>query len=220
MPLFSLGGGRLATKRAGIQLRTRDGFVIIVLFWILFSLISAIPIWLDSALGLSFADALFEGVSGITTTGATVVGDVSALPRSYLYYRSQLNFVGGLGVIVLAVAVLPLLGIGGAKLYQSEMPGPFKEDRLTPRLADTSRTLWLTYLLLGMACSFAYMLAGMPAFEALCHGLSTVSLGDFPHEAKVLVSMTAMPLNWWPDCSLCCQRLILRSGMLRSLSGL
>lgn len=177
---FSLGGGAwLPTKRAGIQLRTRDGFVIIVLFWILFSLISAIPIWLDSALGLSFADALFEGVSGITTTGATVVGDVSALPRSYLYYRSQLNFIGGLGVIVLAVAVLPLLGIGGAKLYQSEMPGPFKEDRLTPRLADTSRTLWLTYLLLGMACSFAYMLAGMPAFDALCHGLSTVSLGGF-----------------------------------------
>nr|MCV5143063.1 potassium transporter TrkG [Escherichia coli] len=82
--------------------------------------------------------ALFEGVSGITTTGATVIDDVSSLPRAYLYYRSQLNFIGGLGVIVLAVAVLPLLGIGGAKLYQSEMPGPFKDDKLTPRLADTS----------------------------------------------------------------------------------
>ncbi len=168
-----------ATKTADIQLRTRDGFVIIVLFWLLFSVISAIPLWLDESVGLSFVDALFEGVSGITTTGATVIGNVSALPTAYLYYRAQLNFIGGLGVIVLAVAVLPLLGIGGAKLYQSEMPGPFKEERLAPRLADTSRGLWFTYLLLGLACSGAYMLAGMPAFDALCHGLSTVSLGGF-----------------------------------------
>lgn len=180
LTFFTLGGGAwLATKRAGIQLRTRDGFVIIVLFWLLFSVISAMPLWLDDSVGLSFADALFEGVSGITTTGATVIGDVSGLPAAYLYYRAQLNFIGGLGVIVLAVAVLPLLGIGGAKLYQSEMPGPFKEERLTPRLADTSRSLWLTYLLLGLACSGAYMLAGMSAFDALCHGLSTVSLGGF-----------------------------------------
>lgn len=177
---FTLGGGTwLATKHAGIQLRTRDGFVIIVLFWFLFSLISAMPLWMDDGLELSLADALFEGVSGITTTGATVIGDVSALPKSYLYYRAQLNFIGGLGVIVLAVAVLPFLGIGGMKLYQSEMPGPFKEERLTPRLADTSRTLWLIYLLLGLTCTLAYWVAGMPFFDALCHGLSTVSLGGF-----------------------------------------
>ncbi|MFZ4172505.1 TrkH family potassium uptake protein, partial [Enterobacter ludwigii] len=105
--------------------------------------------------------------------------DVSALPKSYLYYRAQLNFIGGLGVIVLAVAVLPLLGIGGMKLYQSEMPGPFKEERLTPRLADTARTLWVTYLALGLVCTLAYWLAGMPFFDAVCHGLSTVSLGGF-----------------------------------------
>lgn len=177
---FTLGGGAwLATKRADIQLKTRDGFVIIVLFWLLFSIVSAMPLWLDESVGLSFADALFEGVSGITTTGATVIGNVTGLPNAYLYYRAQLNFIGGLGVIVLAVAVLPLLGIGGAKLYQSEMPGPFKEERLTPRLADTSRSLWMTYLLLGLVCSAAYMLAGMSVFDALCHGLSTVSLGGF-----------------------------------------
>ncbi|MDU5501301.1 MAG: potassium transporter TrkG [Enterobacter sp.] len=170
LTFFSLGGLTWrATRHAGIQLRTRDGFVIIVLFWLLFSLISAMPLWMDDGLQLSFADALFEGVSGITTTGATVIGDVSALPKSYLYYRAQLNFIGGLGVIVLAVAVLPL----------SEMPGPFKEERLTPRLADTARTLWVTYFALGVACTLAYWLAGMSFFDAVCHGLSTVSLGGF-----------------------------------------
>jgi trk system potassium uptake protein TrkH len=167
------------TGRSNIQLETRDGFIIIVLFWLLFSLISAMPLWLDDSYNVSLADAIFEGVSGITTTGASVFNDVSALPKSILYYRAQLNFVGGLGVIVLAVAVLPLLGIGGMKLYQSEMPGPFKEERLTPRLADTAKSLWLTYLLLGGTCTFAYWLAGMPFFDALCHGLSTVSLGGF-----------------------------------------
>lgn len=167
------------TGRSNIQLETRDGFIIIVLFWLLFSLISAMPLWLDDSYNVSLADAIFEGVSGITTTGASVFNDVSALPKSILYYRAQLNFVGGLGVIVLAVAVLPLLGIGGMKLYQSEMPGPFKEERLTPRLADTAKSLWLTYLLLGGACTLAYRLAGMPFFDALCHGLSTVSLGGF-----------------------------------------
>jgi Trk-type K+ transport systems, membrane components len=168
-----------ATRQAKINLETRDGFVIIVLFWLLFSVISALPLWLDDGLSLSLADAMFEGVSGITTTGASVFHNVSALPKSILYYRAQLNFVGGLGVIVLAVAVLPLLGIGGMKLYQSEMPGPFKEERLTPRLADTSKSLWMTYMLLGGACILSFWAAGMPFFDALCHGLSTVSLGGF-----------------------------------------
>ncbi|MDU5512444.1 MAG: potassium transporter TrkG [Enterobacter sp.] len=136
LTFFSLGGLTWrATRHAGIQLRTRDGFVIIVLFWLLFSLISAMPLWMDDGLQLSFADALFE--------------------------------------------VLPLLGIGGMKLYQSEMPGPFKEERLTPRLADTARTLWVTYFALGVACTLAYWLAGMSFFDAVCHGLSTVSLGGF-----------------------------------------
>lgn len=168
-----------ATRQSNIQLETRDGFIIIVLFWLLFSVISALPLWWDDSLSISLADAMFEGVSGITTTGASVFNDVSGLPKSILYYRAQLNFVGGLGVIVLAVAVLPLLGIGGMKLYQSEMPGPFKEERLTPRLADTAKSLWVTYMLLGGSCTLAFWLAGMSFFDALCHGLSTVSLGGF-----------------------------------------
>ncbi|VDZ64509.1 Trk system potassium uptake protein trkG [Serratia odorifera] len=120
----ALGGlGWFSSRQSRVQLRTQDGFLIIVLFWFLFSLISAMPLWLDDSLNISLVDAVFEGVSGITTTGASVLNDVSGVPKSVLYYRSQLNFIGGLGVIVLAVAVLPLLGIGGAKLYQSEMPG-------------------------------------------------------------------------------------------------
>lgn len=184
---FSGGTGLWAiTRSPGLQLRTQDGFIIIVLFWLLFSIISAMPFWLNDSLGFSFADAMFEGVSGITTTGATVVESVSELPKAYLLYRAQLNFIGGLGVIVLAVAVLPLLGIGGMKLYQSEMPGPFREERLTPRLADTAKSLWLVYTALGVSCSLAYWMAGLPIFDAICHGLSTVSLGGFSTHSESL----------------------------------
>ncbi|KFK96457.1 MULTISPECIES: TrkH family potassium uptake protein [unclassified Serratia (in: enterobacteria)] len=168
-----------ASRQKKVQLRTQDGFLIIVLFWLFFSLISALPLWLDNTLNISLTDAIFEGVSGITTTGASVLNDISDVPKSVLYYRAQLNFIGGLGVIVLAVAILPLLGIGGTKLYQSEMPGPFKEERLTPRLTDTAKSLWSTYMLLGLLCLLAFRLAGMPWFDALCHALSTVSLGGF-----------------------------------------
>ncbi len=125
-----------------------------------------------------------------------MLNDVSNVPKSFLYYRSQLNFIGGLGVIVLAVAVLPLLGIGGAKLYQSEMPGPFKEERLTPRLADTSKNLWLIYLGLGLACTVAFRLAGMPWFDALCHGISTVSLGGFSTRNESLGTTTVRRWKW------------------------
>lgn len=185
----------LSTRQSRVHLETRDGFVIIVLFWLLFSAISALPLWLDDNLNLPLADAMFEGVSGITTTGASVFHDVSSLPRSILYYRAQLNFVGGLGVIVLAVAVLPLLGIGGMKLYQSEMPGPFKEERLTPRLADTAKSLWLTYMLLGASCIFAFWLAGMPLFDSLCHGLSTVSLGGFSTQTQSIGYYQSAPIE-------------------------
>ncbi|MHA7847230.1 TrkH family potassium uptake protein [Serratia sp. D1N4] len=179
--IASLLGGACwqASRQKKVQLRTQDGFLIIVLFWIFFSLISALPLWLDDTLNISLTDAIFEGVSGITTTGASVLNDISDVPKSILYYRAQLNFIGGLGVIVLAVAILPLLGIGGTKLYKSETPGPFKEERLTPRLADTAKSLWSIYMLLGLLCVLAFRLAGMQWFDALCHALSTVSLGGF-----------------------------------------
>jgi trk system potassium uptake protein TrkH len=142
-----------------------------------------------------------------------VIGDVSALPKSYLYYRAQLNFIGGLGVIVLAVAVLPLLGIGGMKLYQSEMPGPFKEERLTPRLADTARTLWVTYLILGIACTLAYWLAGMPFLTRSVTGFRPCLWAGFRPAARASVFMTATRLSLSLACFHCSPRSTSPSGM-------
>lgn len=184
---FSLGlFGCLATGKGDKTLQTRDGFLVAVLFWLIFCAVSTMPLYLDTRLDLTLTDAVFEGISGITTTGASVLNDIDSLPKSILYYRAQLNFLGGLGIIVLAVAVLPFLGIGGARLYQSEMPGPLKEEKFTPRLADTARNLWMIYAGLAMCCGISYWLAGMDWFEALCHSLSTVSLGGFsPHGSSL-----------------------------------
>lgn len=161
------------------SVRTRDGFLVVVLFWLVYSLMSALPLVLFEKPDIRFVDALFEGISGITTTGASIFSDIDSLPHSILYYRAQLNFFGGLGIIVLAVAILPLLGIGGAKIYQSETPGPFKEDKLTPRLADTAKILWVVYSLLTLVGLVAFKLAGMDWFDSLCHIFATMALGGF-----------------------------------------
>lgn len=161
------------------SVRTRDGFLVVVLFWVVYSILSALPFFLSTTPEISFVDALFEGISGITTTGATVYANVDALPHSLLYYRAQSNFFGGLGIIVLATAILPLLGIGGVKIYQSETPGPFKEEKLTPRLADTAKILWAVYSVLTLMGLVAFMLAGMGWFDALCHIFATMALGGF-----------------------------------------
>jgi len=171
--------GWKATQHQNHQLQKRDGFMVACLFWVIFSVMSALPFYIDSRLNLSLTDAMFEGVSGITTTGASILSNIDNLPKSILFYRAQLNFLGGLGIIVLAVAVMPFLGIGGARLYQAEMPGPMKEEKLTPRLADTARSLWGLYSLLALAGTLCYHVAGMGWFDAVCHALSTVSLGGF-----------------------------------------
>lgn len=178
------------------NLRDRDGFLVAVLFWLVFSAFSAMPFAFDTRLNLSIDEAVFEGVSGITTTGASIFSDVDSLPKSILFYRAQLNFLGGLGIIVLAVALLPLLGIGGAKLYKSEMPGPQKQEKLTPRLADTAQHLWLIYLGLTAACTMSYWLAGMNFFDAICHGLSTISLGGFSTHSASLGYFNSHAIEW------------------------
>ena len=128
------------------ELKIRDGMLVVVLFWVVLSLFGAIPLYLFERPFLSVTDAVFESVSGLTTTGATILVGIDSLPHSVLWYRQQLHFLGGMGIIVLAVAILPLLGVGGMQLYRAETPGPMKDAKLTPRITETAKTLWLIYL--------------------------------------------------------------------------
>jgi trk/ktr system potassium uptake protein len=163
------------------DLRKRDGFAIVALFWVVMSLVSAMPFMIGPHLSLT--DSVFEAVSGFTTTGATVIVGLDRLPRSILYYRQQIQWLGGLGVVVLAVAILPVLGVGGMQLYRMETPGPMKDEKITPRIAQTARALWLVYLSLTAACALGYWLAGMSIFDAVGHSFSTISTGGFsPHD--------------------------------------
>ena len=168
------------------ELRLRDGFVVVVMFWTVLSATGALPFVMADHPHLSLTDALFESVSGLTTTGATVIVGLDRLPPSILYYRQQLQWLGGMGIIVLAVAVLPMLGIGGMQLYKAETPGPMKDAKLTPRITETAKALWLIYLGLTLACALAYWLAGMTPFDAIAHAFSTVAIGGFStHDASM-----------------------------------
>ncbi|WP_296695560.1 TrkH family potassium uptake protein [Thiocapsa sp. UBA6158] len=183
----SLGFGAflwLFGRRRAHELSVGDGYLVVTLFWVLLSILGAWP--LMSGFGLSPVDALFESTSGITTTGATVIAGLDTMPRSLLFYRQQLQWFGGMGLIVLGVAVMPMLGIGGMQLYRAEAPGPLKEEKLTPRLTQTARALWLIYVSLTLACAAGYWLAGMTPFDAVSHSLSTVSTGGFStHDASM-----------------------------------
>jgi len=159
------------------ELRLRDGFVVVVMFWLVLGLFGAFPFAIGSH--LTYIDSIFESISGLTTTGATVITKIDGLPTSVLYYRQQLQWLGGMGIIVLAVAILPMLGVGGMQLYRAETPGPMKDNKLTPRITETAKTLWYIYLGLTVTCAVAYWLAGMSAFDALAHSFSTVAIGGF-----------------------------------------
>jgi trk system potassium uptake protein TrkH len=161
------------------QLRTRDGFLIVGLFWIVLCLYGALPLWLTSHLTISFTASVFESIAGLTTAGASIIPNVEGLPHAIRFYRQQMQFLGGMGVIVLAVAILPMLNIGGMQLYSAETTGPLKETKLTPRIAQTAKALWLIYIGLNIACVVAYSLAGMTLFDAICEAFSTVSTGGF-----------------------------------------
>lgn len=168
------------------ELKLRDGFVVVVLFWSVLGLAGALPFVLSTHLHISLTDAVFESISGLTTTGATVIVGLDNLPPAILYYRQQLQWLGGMGIIVLAVAVLPMLGIGGMQLYRAETPGPMKDNKLTPRITETAKALWYIYLGLTIACALAYWLAGMTPFDAIGHAFSTVAIGGFStHDASI-----------------------------------
>jgi trk system potassium uptake protein TrkH len=168
------------------DLRTRDCFLIVTLFWTVLSTFGAIPFLVSDAVSMSVTDAIFESVSGLTTTGATVLSGLDQLPSTMLYYRQQLQWLGGMGIIAIAVAILPMLGIGGMQLYKAESPGPVKDNKLLPRVTETAKALLILYVTLTSICAVAYYLAGMSAFDAICHSYATIAIGGFStHDASI-----------------------------------
>lgn len=168
------------------DLRAREGFLIVVFFWLVLGSFGAMPFVFSVDPHLSLVDAFFESFSGLTTTGATVLTGLDFLPKAFQFYRQQLQWLGGMGIIVLAVAILPILGIGGMQLYRAETPGPMKDSKMTPRIADTAKHLWYIYVALTVLCAVSYWLAGMDVFDAISHSFATVAIGGFStHDASL-----------------------------------
>jgi len=189
------------------ELRVRDGFFIVVAIWTVLSLFGALPFVFSTQLDIGFVDGFFETVSGLTTTGATAFVGLDDFPPSILYYRAQLQLVGGMGIIILAVALLPILGIGGLQLFRAEVTGPIKDNKLTPRIKETASILWLVYVGLNVMCIISYYLAGMTLFDAVCFGFSTISTGGFaPYD---------MSMAHYPD-----PRFIIISSVFMLLGGI
>ena len=174
----------LPAAQARTDLKLRDGFIIVVLFWFVLSSFASLPMILSDSLEVSITNAIFESVSGLTTTGATILNGIDALPESILFYRQYLQWLGGLGIIVLAVAVLPMLGVGGMQLYKAEVAGPIK-NKITPRITETAKWLWIVYLTMTILCGLGYYFAGMTIFDSICHSFSTIAIGGFStHDAS------------------------------------
>jgi trk system potassium uptake protein TrkH len=176
--------GWLVTRRRRRELQLRDGFLLVVLVWTVLPAFAALPL-MGSLPALSFTDAYFETMAAITTTGATVLSGLDRLPPSINLWRALLQWLGGMGIIVLAIAILPLLGVGGSQLYKAETPGPMKDTKLTPRITETAKGLWLVYFGITLACALAFHWAGMSGFDAVIHAFTTMSLGGFSnHDAS------------------------------------
>ncbi len=173
------------TRRLKGELSIRHGYLLVVAMWTAMPAVATLPLLLVIN-GLSFTDAYFETMSGITTTGATVLTGLDNLPPAINLWRHELNWLGGMGIIVLAVAVLPLLGIGGRQLFKAETPGPMKDSALTPRITETARNLWLVYAGITLACIVSLKLVGMNWLDAICHSFAAMGLGGFStHDASV-----------------------------------
>ncbi len=175
--LVSRGGKR--------ELQTRDGFLLVVLIWTILPVFSTIPLLVHMPT-LSFTDAYFEAVSGLTATGATVLSGLDDLPPSINIWRTEMHWIGGMGVIVLVVAVLPMLGVGGRQLFKAETPTPMKDSKLTPRMAETAKGLWLVYVLITLVCMLSLWAGGMNWIDAVVHGFSVMALGGMSsHDASM-----------------------------------
>ncbi|OYY80816.1 MAG: potassium transporter Trk, partial [Hydrogenophilales bacterium 16-62-9] len=175
----------LLSRRGKRELQTRDGFLLVVLIWAVLPVYSAIPLMVYLP-DLSFNEAYFEAVSGLTATGATVLTGLDNLPPSINIWRTQMHWIGGMGVIVLVVAVLPMLGVGGRQLFKAETPTPMKDSKLTPRMAETAKGLWQVYALITLVCMGALWAGGMNWIDAVVHGFSVMGLGGLSsHDASM-----------------------------------
>jgi trk system potassium uptake protein TrkH len=169
----------LPNKREKSQIRIKEGFLIVTIFWFVLSIFGSIPFLFDSKLNISLIDAIFESTSGWTTTGATVMTSIESLSPPLLLYRQLLQWLGGIGIVVLVLAILPILGVGGMYLYKAETSSPIKDNKLSPRITETAKSLWGVYVILTFACAGFYYSAGMNFFDAISHSFSTVSIGGF-----------------------------------------
>ena len=185
----------LASEKNG-DLRTKDGFIITIFFWTVLGFFGSIPFYNANLEGVDYIDSLFESISGLTTTGATVFVGLDEMPKSLLFYRQLLQWLGGMGIIVLAVAVLPLLGVGGMQLYKAETPGPLKDSKMTPRITETAKALWFVYLTMTIACSILYKFFGMSWFDAVSHAFSTISIGGFSTHDESFAYFNNSGLRW------------------------
>lgn len=195
---LTLGSGLLLmvlTRRHRRELMPRDGFLLVNLVWLVLPAFSAIPLLLAID-GLSWTDAYFESMSALTATGATVLSGLDALPVSVNVWRCYLQLIGGLGIILLVVAILPLLGVGGVQLYKAETPGPMKDTRLTPRIAETARGLWSVYFVFSLACMLSYRYAGMSWPDAFMHTCTTMGLGGFSSHDASFAYWNSPQLEW------------------------
>lgn len=178
------------------ELSTREGFFIVVLFWVVLGTIGSFPFIFDTHINLNLTTAFFESFSSLTTTGATTIVKLDYLPKALLFYRQLLQWLGGMGIIVLAVAILPLLGVGGMQLYRAEIPGPQKDSKMRPRIAETAKTLWSIYILLTTLCAICLWTAGMNLFDAISHSFSTISMGGFSTHDDNLAYFNSATINY------------------------
>ncbi len=220
---------RLVARRHGRELQPRDGILLVVLTWLVLPFFASLPLLqhlkMRDGSGLSFTDAYFEAVSALTTTGSTVITGLDALPPSINVWRTFLQWQGGIGILILVVAILPMLGVGGSQLFKAEAAGPLKDNKLTPRITQTAKGLWGVYATLSLACVLAYWAAGMSPLDAWMHMFATVSLGGLSsHDASLgyfdspLIEVVAIVFMLISSCNFALYFVAARTGSLRALA--
>lgn len=189
-----LGGGTLMLLRDAPDLRVREGFAVVAFGWLFVGLLGALPFWMSGQIP-SFTDAAFESISGFTTTGASILTDIEGRSHGTLFWRALTHWLGGMGIVLLALAILPLLGVGGMQLFRAEVPGPVAE-RLTPRIRETAKLLWIVYGALTLAEAVALLVAGMSVFDAVCHSFATMATGGFSNHNSSVGGYVSPAVEW------------------------